>query len=86
MTSMNRALFGDHRDPAQELVEIFGSRAPERSPDPGAVDQAVSWGRGVLAEAGVPAENQVSAIAALRKAEPRLGLKSATYLAGLLQP
>jgi hypothetical protein len=81
MSSLNRSAFGDHRDPSDELLDIFGQDADEH---PAAVDRAVTWGRGVLAEADVSPRSQVSAIAALRRSEPRLGLKSATYLAELL--
>lgn len=82
MPSINHALFGDHRDPDGQLTELFGHPAAESA---AAVHQAVAWGRGALGEAGVSAEDQVTAVAVLRKAEPRLGLKTATYLAGLLK-
>lgn len=76
MTSVRRAVFGDHREPTEELTEIFGGPSAEQA--------AVTWGTGVLLDAGVPVEDQLRAIRALRQAEPRLGLKAATYLAGLL--
>lgn len=76
MTSVRRAVLGDHRDPAEELTEIFGGPSPEQA--------AVTWGTGVLVDAGVPAEDPLRAIGALRRAEPRLGLRTATYIAGLL--
>ena len=81
MISTSRILFGDHREPTVELTEIFGPAADQGT----AVDRAVRWGEGVLSDASIPSTSEVAAIAALRKAEPRLGLKSATYLAGLLK-
>lgn len=80
--SVKRALFGEHRDPAGELTEIFATDSVGHTV---AVDRAVAWARAVLAEAGVPAPNEVSVIAALRTADPRLGLKTATYLNHLLR-
>ena len=54
---------------------------------PGARDgerRAAEWARSVVEEAGIPVANTMHVIAELRKTEPRLGLKSATYLAETL--
>jgi hypothetical protein len=76
MSDAARLAFGDHRDPRAELDAIFSS--------PGSSDglqRGAAWAEGVLGEAGIPTGNTMQAIAALRRAEPRLGLKSATFLA-----
>lgn len=78
---MGRTLFGDHRNPTAELNEIFEAHGTTTG---ARLDEAVTWARGVLEDAAVDPAKQVGAIAALRAAEPRLGLKSATFLAGLL--
>ena len=78
---MAHTMFGDHRNPTIELSEIFG--APGETTGT-ALDAATTWARDVLRNAGVDPEKQVTAIATLRAAEPRLGLRSATFLAGLL--
>lgn len=78
---MAHTMFGDHRNPTIELNEIFGAESETTGT---ALDAAVIWARGVLENAGVDPTKQVTAIATLRAAEPRLGLKSATFLAGLL--
>ncbi|MHA7135233.1 hypothetical protein [Oerskovia turbata] len=78
---MRHTLFGDHRHPTTELDEIFGAPGATTG---AALDEAATWARGVLEDARVDPARQVGAIAALRAAEPRLGLKSATFLAGLL--
>lgn len=69
MTDAARLAFGDHRDPREELDQLFTD------------ESATDWARGVLDRADIPTDSTVRAIAELRKAEPRLGLKSATYLA-----
>ncbi|MDV6272351.1 hypothetical protein R3Q06_02450 [Rhodococcus erythropolis] len=78
--SFKNMITGDHRDPKDELVDIFGTDQERDA----ALDRATEWARGVVSAAEVPASNQIAAIAALRAAEPRLGLKSATHLAALL--
>lgn len=70
-----RSLFGDHRDPREELAEIFGAAVP-KSGD--IQPEALGWARDQV-DAGTV--SQVEAVKTLREAEPRLGLKSATYLA-----
>ncbi|PJJ55428.1 hypothetical protein [Compostimonas suwonensis] len=77
MPEFERLLFGDRRDPRDELAAIFDAAVPTGGEIQPA---ALAWARGILAEqpAGV---DVVEAIALLRRAEPRLGLKSARYLA-----
>lgn len=81
MPSLLRLLLGDHSDPAERLVAIFGDGAVTTS---AAVDSAVEWGRDLLAQRGIEPQKQVAAIHAFRQAEPRLSLKPATYLAKLV--
>ncbi|AND17760.1 hypothetical protein [Rathayibacter tritici] len=81
MASPLSGFFGDHADPAEELVAIFGEGTSSTS---AAVASAVEWGRRLLAERGIEPRKQVTAIHAFRQAEPRLSLKPATYLAKLV--
>ncbi|CAD5990965.1 hypothetical protein [Agreia sp. COWG] len=75
MSNIKNLIVGDHRDPRDEIQEIFPAQATSSS------EQVASeWARSVLESAEVEASNEVSAIAALRKAEPRLGLKSAVFI------
>ncbi|MFN8047937.1 MAG: hypothetical protein U0P48_05080 [Ancrocorticia sp.] len=75
MANFNHLLFGDNRDPRVELGEIFGVGVP----DSGDIQpEALAWARTVVDPTN---SNEVKAIHDLRQAEPRLGLKSATYLA-----
>lgn len=74
MQEWERQLFGDHRDPREELSTIFGVDIPAS----GVVQpEALEWARGVV---DVSVMSQVEAIKVLREAEPRLGLRSARYL------
>lgn len=76
MPNASRLAFGDHRDPREEIDALFAT------PDSQDGDRrAADWAHGVVERAGIPAGSTVEVIAALRTAEPRLGLKSATYLA-----
>lgn len=76
-----RSLFGDNRDPQEELSLIFA----EPITGPGAQPSALRWGSTQLASAGVdPRTQQLRAITVLRAAEPQLGLKSAKYLTYVL--
>ncbi len=75
MAKFDHLLFGDNRDPRVELGEIFGVGVP----DSGEVQpEALAWAHTVVDPEN---SNEVKAIRDLRRAEPRLGLKSATYLA-----
>lgn len=71
-------LAGDREDPRRQLEELFGE-----PPTSGLLQQtARRWAVDVLREGGVNPERQrVQAIRLLRKAEPRLTLKTASYLA-----
>lgn len=69
-----RQLFGDHRDPREELATIFDAAIPTSGD---MQPEALKWARGRI---DVGAMSQVEAIKALREEEPRLGLKTATYL------
>ncbi|AZZ56759.1 hypothetical protein [Rathayibacter iranicus] len=81
MASPLSGLLGDHADPAEELMAIFGGEAATAA---AAVASAVEWGRRLLAQRGIEPQMQVAAIRAFRQAEPRLSLKPATYLATLI--
>lgn len=78
MGKVNRLIFGDHRDPREELAELFNTSVPESgSPPP----EAVAWGREVLTRAGVnPSTDPLLANKALRDNCSDLGLKTSTYL------
>ena len=77
MGKFKRLLVGDHRDPRIELGEIFGAAAPAHDVLP----EALAWARRVVDPAEV---GEVEAIRKLRQAEPKLGLRSAAYLANRL--
>lgn len=74
MPEVNKLIFGDMADPREALVALFGD-----------VGSAMTWARQILDSAGISPVDQVQTIAALRKAEPRLRLKPATYLAAQLR-
>ena len=76
MSSLARQLFGDRRDPREELATIFDVPVPDGGDIP---REPLLWARARLAEANI--EDPVAAIHELRKSEPRLSLKTATYLA-----
>lgn len=76
MAKLSHLLTGDDRDPREELVEIFSADSRSAS-----LARARDWAKGIIDGREIVAEDQVRVIGALRKAEPRLGLKSATYLA-----
>lgn len=69
-----RQLFGDHRDPREELATIFDAAIPASGD---AQPEALEWARSRI---DTGAMSQLEAIKVLREAEPRLGLKTATYL------
>jgi len=79
VTRLIDLLRGDRRDPRIELREVFGETGSVDRPD----SAPVLWARGVLDSHGVAREDRVRAIRELRRAERRLGLKSATYLAAI---
>jgi hypothetical protein len=76
MSSLTRTLLGDQRDPREELSAIFDVPMPnggDIQPEP------LAWAKARLSEANV--QDPLAAIKELREAEPRLSLKTATYLA-----
>lgn len=76
--NVSRLIAGDRRDPRVVLEEVTGTASKSGSPPA----DALEWGRAVLAAEGVDAlVSPVEAIRALREAEPRLGLRTAKYLA-----
>ncbi len=75
MANFNHLLFGDNRDPRVELGEIFGVGVPQSG---NIQPEALAWARTIVDPTN---SNEVQAIRDLRRTEPRLGLKSATYLA-----
>lgn len=80
MERMQRLVFGNNRDPREDLAEIFGEPVPEG----GDVQRrALDWARLTLAESQKvkdPEKEPVRAVRALRDAEPRLSLTAAKYL------
>ena len=77
MNPITDYIMGDRRDPRAVLETIFGTTAQGAGPQP----EARRWAHDALAECGVdPATSAVEAIKVLRDAEPRLGLKTATFL------
>ncbi|MFC8680573.1 hypothetical protein ACFT30_03555 [Microbacterium ureisolvens] len=78
MPDPDKLLWGDLSDPRVELEKLFPSGAEGR------LTGARTWAAGVLAAARVPADDELRVIRTLRRAEPRLSLKPATYLAAQL--
>ncbi len=78
MGKIQHLLTGDDRDPRIELGEIFGVSVPTHG---GVQPEALAWARTIVDPASV---SMVEAIRQLRQAQPKLGLKSATYLANRL--
>lgn len=69
-------VFGDRVDPRIRLQRIFGGEVTAGSPPA----PALEWARPLVAE-GTGDGDVVRAVAMLRRAEPRLTLRAATYLA-----
>lgn len=71
-------LFGDKEDPRVRLRSVFGGEMPQSGQPP---ETALEWASRVLE--GLPEERRdcVSVTRALRQEEPRLTLRSATFLA-----
>jgi hypothetical protein len=71
---INAKIFGDKEDPRRRIEELFGESAdPQKT--------ALTWAADTLREAGVdPLSSEAAVIACLRKAEPKLTLKTASYL------
>lgn len=66
MTKSTRLVFGDHRDPQEELIGLFKT-----------LDAAIAWAN---SQVDTKAATQLEAIRKLRHAQPALGLKSAPIL------
>src|SRR5262249_49052393 len=74
----SNVLLGDQEDPRRRLEELFGEPTTSGLPQ----QVARQWAVDVLERGGVdPRRQQILAIRLLRKAEPRLTLKTAVYLA-----
>lgn len=71
-------IFGDTEDPRRRLEQMFGGEAGSAGPPPAARE----WARRLLERADIDAaESELHAVLALRRAQPRLTLKAAVYLA-----
>ncbi|WP_285137257.1 hypothetical protein [Microbacterium sp. lyk4-40-TSB-66] len=66
--------FGDREDPRQRLAELFGGEVPAGGQPP---EAALRWAAVVAS----PDHGEVVVVRDLRRAEPRLTLMAATFLA-----
>ncbi|KQR25182.1 hypothetical protein ASF76_05925 [Microbacterium sp. Leaf151] len=66
--------FGDREDPRERLVELFGGDVPASGQPP---EPALRWAAAVAS----PDHGEVVVVRDLRRAEPRLTLMAATFLA-----
>lgn len=72
-------VMGDREDPRKRLQSLFGGGLPTGGQPP---EPSLVWARKVLADAhGGATLDAVAATAYLRRAEPRLTLRAATFLA-----
>lgn len=72
-------IFGDREDPRRRLQDLFGGDVPESGQPP---VPALDWARAQLAGADASEMSDVVGVTQrLRRAEPRLTLKAATFLA-----
>jgi hypothetical protein len=70
-------IVGDWEDPRRRLETLFGEPPASSGPQPA----ARRWASDVLHQGNIdPDRQQAAAIRLLRKNEPRLTLKTATYL------
>ncbi len=67
-------ILGDEEDPRARLVELFGGEMPAAGQPP---EPALSWARTVSSGE----RDEVVVVRDLRRAEPRLTLRAATFLA-----
>lgn len=78
-SKLSAAVFGDKEDPRKRLAALFGGEVPASGQPP---ESAMKWAADVLRQSdGSTAGDEVTAIRSLRKAEPRLTLKAASFLA-----
>lgn len=71
-------VFGDHEDPRKRLHVLFGGTMPSGGQPP---ETALNWALDVLGRDGALTQSVVGSTRLLRRAEPRLTLKAATFLA-----
>lgn len=71
-------LFGDAEDPRERLRDIFGGDLPQSGQPP---YPALMWAEEVRAQTPDSRSDSMKLTRALRQAEPRLTLRSATFLA-----
>ncbi|MCS5724071.1 hypothetical protein N1028_13930 [Herbiconiux sp. CPCC 203407] len=83
-STMMATIFGDREDPRVRLQALFGGTLPAGGQPP---RSAVVWARDVLSRSGsLDSHDTVMKIRDLRRAEKRLTLKSATFLAAHVGP
>ena len=71
-------IFGDKVDPRVRLDALFGGGVPESGQPP---QPAIDWARGVLRANSQGPDDVVATVRTLRRADPRLTLAAATFLA-----
>ena len=71
-------IFGDKEDPRVRLQVLFGGAIPSGGQPP---ESALAWARDVLHRTGSTNADEVTRVRYLRKADERLTLKAATFLA-----
>ena len=72
-------VFGDREDPRKRLQSLFGGKVPPSGQPP---EPALVWARDILAATRQTDDPEVVRVVdELRRAEPRLTLKAATFLA-----
>ena len=70
---------GDREDPRKRLKSLFGGEVPQSGQPP---QPALTWARDILASTRQAKDLEVvGVVSVLRRAEPRLTLKAATFLA-----
>jgi hypothetical protein len=74
-------VFGDRGDPRAKLQSLFGGAVPDSGQPP---TPALVWAESVIAGDASVNRDVVAVTRLLRRAEPRLTLKSASFLAAHL--
>lgn len=74
-STLSATIFGDRWDPRTRLQALFGGTVPTRAQPPDAA--ALHWARSLLTDT----TDSATAIRQLRRAEPLLTPKAATFLA-----